>query len=448
VAADRLNLIRVMPAQGWWLGSSRPVRRFVPNAKQTEDGKRDQTVVPLRRRPAAGDGSPPLDCVIVGGGVIGLACAWRLARADLRVRVLERDAPGAGASFVAAGMLAPVGEVTWGEEALLRMTLESARSWPQFAGELEASSEVEVGYRPSGALHVALDRDETEELRRRFQLMESLGLEASWLRPGGCRELEPGLSTGVAAGVHVPGEAAVDPRAVVAALAAAVEREGGQVVPAADVIGALDSGGRIAGVVTADGREHQAQRVVLAAGAWSGATSWLPSWARPPVRPVKGQVVVLRDAASAPVCERMLASERVYLVPRTDGRLVIGATVEERGFDVLVTAGGVFELLREAYRILPDVAELQLVETVASVRPGTPDNLPLIGPSEIDGLLLATGHFRNGILLAPYTAEAVAAAICGGDPPAGIEAAHPGRLAKSEQAEVIRARPDPGEAGE
>ena len=160
-------------------------------------------------------------------------------------------------------------------------------------------------------------------------------------------------------------------------------------------------------MTTESGEELRAPATVLAAGAWSGAAEWLPSEARPPVRPVKGQLLVLRAADGEPPCERILASERVYLVPRDDGRLIVGATTEEQGFDTTVTAGGVHELLREAYRLLPDVAEMELVEALAGLRPGTPDNLPLVGAGALDGLLLACGHYRNGILLAPTTAGQV-----------------------------------------
>jgi glycine oxidase len=384
-------------------------------------------VVPLRRRRGR-DADGVLDAIIVGGGTIGLACAWRAARRGLRVRVLERDAPGAGATGVAAGMLAPVGEAKWGEEALVRIALASARDWSGFAAELERDSGLESGYEPRGALHVALDRDESEALRRRFELMASLDLGVEWLRPRDCRTLEPGLSPSVAAGVHLPGEATVDPRLLVPALMAAVEGSGGEVLIETEVVDALFEGERIAGVVTADGREHRSERVVLATGAWSGAAGWLPAAARPPVRPVKGQLVVLRGNPEHTVSTRIITTERVYLVPRLDGRLIVGATVEERGFDLQVTAGGVHELLREAYRTLPDVAELELVETLAGLRPGTPDNVPLIGPGAVDGLLLATGHYRNGILLTPVTAEVIAAMLAGDPTPPEAHLAHPGRL--------------------
>jgi glycine oxidase len=209
---------------------------------------------------------------------------------------------------------------------------------------------------------------------------------------------------------------------------AAVEGSGGEVLIETEVVDALFEGERIAGVVTADGREHRSERVVLATGAWSGAAGWLPAAARPPVRPVKGQLVVLRGNPEHTVSTRIITTERVYLVPRLDGRLIVGATVEERGFDLQVTAGGVHELLREAYRTLPDVAELELVETLAGLRPGTPDNVPLIGPGAVDGLLLATGHYRNGILLTPVTAEVIAAMLAGDPTPPEAHLAHPGRL--------------------
>ncbi len=408
--------------------------------EQQKPTDRDDVVVPLRR-PRSLDGSPEaLDAIVIGGGVIGLACAWRAALRGVRVRVLEREQPGAGASHVAAGMLAPVSEANWGEEALIRLALASASAWPRFASELSAAADVDLGYDACGTLHVALDRDEADELRRRFELMESLDLGVDWLRPSACRELEPGLSVACAAGVHAPGEAAVDPRVVIAALIAAVEGAGGQLFVEADVVDAVYEKGRLAGVVTQDGSEHRAEHVVLATGAWSGAAAWLPPRARPPVRPVKGQILALRGSADQPVCTRIISSERVYLVPRPDGRLIVGATVEERGFDVQVTAGGVHELLREAYRALPDIAELELVETLAAVRPGTPDNVPLIGPGELDGLVLATGHYRNGVLMAPLTAEAVAAFLAGEPSPPEAEAAHPGRFA-GESAPGLAAAP-------
>ena len=359
--------------------------------------------------------SKKADVIVVGAGVIGLACAWRAAQHGLDVVVVERHDPAAGASGVAAGMLAPVGELSFGERELLELNVESARLFPDFIAELEELSGLDVGYERSGALHVALDRDEAALLRRRHRLQQQLELDAEWLTPRRCREIEHGLGTSIAGGVHAPEEAAVDPRTLCAALLMALEKNGVEVRTRATIGEALIEGDRIAGVRLAGGAELRADHVVLAAGAWSGSAAWLPEIARPAVRPVKGQVLTLRDPAGTPPVDRIVVSERVYLVPRADGRLIVGATVEERGFDTAVTAGGVHELLREAYRLLPEVAELELLETSAGLRPGTPDNLPLIGPGAIEGLVLATGHFRNGVLLAPLTAERVADCLAGAE---------------------------------
>jgi glycine oxidase len=402
-------------------------RVLAPGAEQP-NRERDATVVPLRRAPEPHG----LDALVVGGGVIGLSCAWRIAGRGARVRVLERERPGAGASGVAAGMLAPVGEATWGEEALVELALASAAAWPGFATELAVDATLPVGYSPLGALHVALDRDEAEALRQRYELMRSLNLDAEWLRPSAARRLEPGLAPSVAAAVEAPAEAAADPRTLVAALVAALEACGGELITEAEVVESIIEAGRLVGVRTADGAEHRAGTVVLATGCWSGALGWLRGDARPPVRPVKGQILTLRSPATEPVCSRIVASERVYIVPREDGRLAVGATVEERGFDLRVTAGGVYELLREAYRAVPEIAELDLVETLCGMRPGTPDNAPLIGHGAIDGLLLATGHYRNGILLAPVTAEAITAMVAGEAPDVDLEAFDPARFAAAE----------------
>jgi glycine oxidase len=357
------------------------------------------------------------DSVFVGGGVIGLACAWRAAQRGAEVAVLERsERPHAGATGVAAGMLAPVGELTFGEPELLRLALESAALWPEFAAAVEEASGRETGYERCGALHVALDRDEAAQLRRRHDLQRSLDLDAEWLGPRACRALEPGLTPSFHGGVRAAGEAAVDPRALALALLAALERSGAEVRRGREVVGGLWNGERLAGVRTRGGEEGEAEvragAVVLCSGAWSGATEWLPEEARPPVRPVKGEVLELRTRpAHEPPARGIVASERVYLVPRRDGRLIVGATEEERGFDATVTAGGAYQLLREAYRVLPEVAEMELAGAIAGLRPGTPDNLPLIGPGTVEGLVLATGHHRNGILLAPLTAARIAAQL-------------------------------------
>ena len=374
----------------------------------------------LRRKVRLARHEKSYDAVVVGAGVIGLACAWRAAQRGLSVAVVDGEAPGSGASRVAAGMLAPLGEASWGEEALLELNLASARLYPDFAAELAEASGAAVGYRRCGALHVALDRDEAEELRRRHRLHLSLGLDARWLRPRECRGIEPGLATAVAGGVHARDEGEVDPGSLVAALVRALEHGGVELVAGDEAAEALLDGDRIAGVRTASGRELRAGATVLATGWWSGRAPWLPPHARPPVRPVKGQILTLRGDPRRPLCEGIVATQWVYVVPRADGRVAVGATVEERGADMTVTAGGVHELLREAYRVLPDIAELELGGAFAGLRPTTPDNAPVIGAGALDGLVLATGHFRNGVLLAPVTAEAVAATLAGEAPPGAV----------------------------
>jgi glycine oxidase len=365
------------------------------------------------------------DAVVVGGGVVGLCCAWRLALRGAEVIVLDRGEPPAGATRVAAGMLAPIGELAFGEPELLRMTIAAAERYPGFVAELEAASGLSSGYVQHGALHVALDRDEAAELRRVHDLQRSLGLGAEWLPPRRCRELEPGLTPSFNGGVFAAGEAAIDPRQMTAALLAALSARGVAIRTNTAAAEPLIEGGRLDGVRADSGEELRAGAVILACGAWSGTEAWLPAGARPPVRPVKGQILELRAPGGDAPCTRIVASERVYLVPRPDGRLIAGATTEERDFDTTVTAGGVHELLREAYRLLPDVAEMELVEAMAGLRPGTPDNLPLIGPGALEGLVLACGHYRNGVLLAPITGDAIASLLSGAPIPDFLAPAQP-----------------------
>ena len=348
------------------------------------------------------------DVIVVGGGVIGLAAAWRLAQQGLSVTVLERGRPGGGATHVAAGMLAPVTEAEFGEEPMLEERLAAARSWPDFAAELAEAGGVDCGYRRNGCLSVALDADDVAEIRRHHDFRLELGLSAEWLLPSACRDLEPALSTRTAGGSFTPDDGEVDPRALTTALLAALDPAHVPVHTETEVVAAEVDGDRITGVGTADGTHHAAGTVVLAAGSWSGSCSWLPESARPAVRPVKGQIVRLRGPAAEPVVERTIRTPEVYVVPRATGEVVVGATVEELGFDTTVTGGAVHELLREANRAVPELAELEFVEASAGLRPGTPDNVPIVERGELDGLVIATGHYRNGILLAPTAAARVA----------------------------------------
>jgi glycine oxidase len=317
-------------------------------------------------------------------------------------------------------MLAPVTEADFGAQALLALNLDSAKRWPAFAAELRARAGAEVGYRRSGALVVAADRDDAEELRRLHAFQLSLGLEVEWLGPGAARALEPALSPRIAGAIHAQHEAQADPRLSTRALVAALRRAGGELVSGVAVTGVAADG------VETDAGAFAARQVVVAAGCWSGELAA----GAPPVRPVKGQILRLRRPAGQPrLAERTIHTPRCYIVDREGGEVVIGATVEERGFDVSVTADGVYRLLEAAYEVLPDAGELEWVEAAARLRPGTPDNGPAIGRDE-RGVVWATGHYRNGILLAPVTADAVAAIVAGQEPPAVVAPFGPARFAK------------------
>ena len=354
--------------------------------------------------------SQAFDVAVVGGGLIGLAVAWRARVRGLSVCVLDRDEPGRGTSHVAAGMLAPISEADAGERALLRLGLESARRWPAFAAELLDVTGIDVDLRTQGTLLVARDRDEAEALDRELALRRNFGLGAERLLASQARRLEPALAPTVRLGLDVPDDHALDPRLAVAALARAAERAGAVLRPGAEVVGIAPG----EAVRLASGERIAAGRVVVAAGPWSGVLPGVPEDARIPVRPVKGQSLRLRDPAGPGLVERVVRWDGGYLVPRSDGRYVLGATVEERGFDTQITAGAVHDLVRDGSELVPGVLELEVEELIAGLRPGTPDNAPVIGESPAaPGLVWATGHYRNGALLAPVTADLVAGELCG-----------------------------------
>jgi glycine oxidase len=369
------------------------------------------------------------DVVIVGAGVIGLACGWRLAARGLSVVVLERDDPGAGASGVAAGMLAPVTEADFGEESLLRLNLEGRELWPAFAAELGEVTALPTGFAETGALVVAADRDDAEELRRLYAFQDSLGLQADWLAPRAARQLEPGLSPRIRGAILAPQDGCVRPEDVVKALARAFTDAGGVLRNEAEVTGLLTEGGRVSGVEVSGVEIIEADTVVVAAGAWSAVGDLATEASAPEIRPVKGQLLELRVRPThrAPA-RRVIRTPRCYIVNRGGGSIVIGATQEEQGFDTTVTADAVYRLLEAAYEVLPDVGELELTAARAGLRPSTPDNAPAIGAG-VEGLVWATGHHRNGMLLAPLTARAVTSLIADGELPESVLPFDPGRFA-------------------
>jgi glycine oxidase len=290
----------------------------------------------------------------------------------------------------------------------LTLNLESARRYPDFRAELSDATGVDLRPASRGTLYVALDRDQAEAMRRLFEFQTSLGLEVSWVDAQSCRELEPALSPSVRGGILAGSDSEIDPRKLTEALAGAIQKEGGEVRAGAEVRAIATAGGKISGVVLNDGDEISAGTVIIAAGCWSGSIEGIPPEIAGALRPVKGQILRLSPCRNEPpLLDHVVRTEEVYLVPRKDGGVVIGATVEEQGFDTTVTAGAVFELLRAADETTPGIRELQLTETSAGLRPTTPDNLPMIGPAGKDNLLIATGHWRNGILLAPITAGAI-----------------------------------------
>jgi glycine oxidase len=396
------------------------------------------------------------DVLVVGGGVIGLAIAWRAAQRGLRVTVAD-PAPGTGATHAAAGMLTPVAEAAYAERELFGLGSASLDQYPAFTAELTELTGLPTGFRPTGTLQVAYDGDDLAVLAEQHRLQQAFGRAATRLTARQCREAEPMLDPSVRGGLLAEGDGSVDPRLLAAALLAAAEQAGVRVVrervttiittggtagdgpaagggraadgggPATNADGrAADGDGRAAGAVLADGTRVGAGWVVLAAGWQSSAIGGLPPGIAPLVRPVKGQILRLRPrpagggwggraAAGGPAggllnrtVRGLVRGSSVYLVPRSDGEIVVGATQEELGADTTVTAGGVWELLRDARLLVPGITELELAEAVAGLRPGTPDNAPVIGPAALPGLVLATGHFRGGVLLAPVTAGVVA----------------------------------------
>ncbi|MBI3514636.1 MAG: glycine oxidase ThiO [Proteobacteria bacterium] len=342
---------------------------------------------------------------MIGAGAIGLAIGWRLAEAGCAVELFERGAAGRGASWAAAGMLAAGVETEPGEQPLLALTRPSQALWPVFAQELAAASGLDVGYRDEGTLVVALTRDDAEQLRNLAQFQRGCGIELTWLDGAGAREREPYLTPRVVGAVFSPRDHQVDNRRLVTALIAAATAAGARLYEHTNASVDL-AGGRAVGVRCGD-RRVPADIVVLAAGAWSRSVDGLPADLALPVRPIKGQMLALRMDPTAPLIRHVVWAPKAYLVPRRDGRLLIGATVEERGFDGANTAGAIYGLLDGAWRAVPALEELAIDEMWAGFRPGSRDDAPILGPSGIDGLVLATGHHRNGILLTPITADGI-----------------------------------------
>jgi glycine oxidase len=371
---------------------------------------------------------------IIGAGVIGLGIAWRLA-GRTEVSVFDRGKAGAGASHAAAGMLAACCEAEPGEEALVALGRESQARWPAFADELLRESGIDVELRREGTLVLALTADDQAEIAHRLEFQRKLDLPLEWLSSAQTRAREPHLAGKIAGALFSPQDHQVENRKVTQALRVAAEAKGAKIFEHRPVKEIVVQSGRAKGVAFGDGSVAAADVVVLAAGAWSRSIGGLPPDRRPPVRPVKGQMLSLRMDPAAPLLTHVLWAPGAYLVPRRDGRLIVGATVEEKGFDDSITAGAVLTLLEATWRAIPAIEELPIEEIWAGHRPGSRDDAPIVGPGPLEGLFYATGHHRNGILLAPVTADAIARMVLDDviDPaikPFGLERFLPARAAE------------------
>ena len=387
--------------------------------------------------PRAEPSEPVAETLIVGGGIVGLAIGWRLARAGRGVVVLERDADGAPpscASWAAAGMLAPLAEAGVDEPALLALSRRSLAMYPTFVEELEADAGMRVDHRTEGTLVVAVDRDDAAWLARLYDFQREAGLPTEWLRGAEAIEREPHLAAGVTAAVLASSDHQVDNRLLWQALRLAFVRAGGELRSGVTVRRVAHEAGRAAGerLAEAEGDDERlvgAAQVVACAGAWLRPllASTLEPSALPPVRPVKGQMLSLASSSLLRL-SCVIRTRRAYLAPKSDGRIVIGATSEEVGYDTRVTAGGLLELLRHAWEVVPAVYDLPVQETWAGLRPASRDHAPILGATPIHGLFVAGGHYRNGVLLAPVTAHAMAELLLGGTAPPDLAPFAPGRF--------------------
>jgi len=347
--------------------------------------------------------------IIVGGGIIGMSIGWELLRSGHQVTIVERDRVGRGASWLAGGMLAANAEVGFEEMEFYRVSAESLRRWPAYARMLEKESSKGVYYREEGSISVADDRDSAEVLRRKFDFQTEHGLDVRWLSGAEALELEPFLAPGLSAAVHSPLDHQVDNRRVLDALKHLILEHGGRIEEDSPVVAIVPDAE--APAIQMDGRESiSGDVVVLAAGAWSRQLNGVEPESLPAVRPVKGQTLDLQVEAPFDL-RHVVRGPHASVIPKDETRVAVGATEEEMGFDVHVTAGGVYKLLKGAWEIVPGIYDLTFVGSHAGLRPGSRDNDPIVGWSDAPGVYYASGHYRNGVLLTPITAQEAALEI-------------------------------------
>ena len=363
--------------------------------------------------------------LIAGGGVIGCAVAWEAARRGLDVTVIERGTPGREATWASAGMISPSGH-TAESGPFVDLALASFRSYPGWIERLRKDTAEDPVFEPVGKLVVALTKQEEEELHE-FQQEQAGRIAVELVDGNEARELEPALSPEVRAAAVVADDYRLDNVKLGRALWDAAARAGAHFELGQSVQAVLSEGGRVRGVSLAAGSERAADVVVIAAGCWSGGVAGLP---RPlPVLPVRGLMLALQTVP--PPIRRSVHRGSIYLVPRVDGRLVVGSTRDYVGFRPIPTAGGIRTLLQGALSVLPGMAEAPIQDVWAGLRPDTPDNLPVLGPDpELAGLVYATGHFRNGILQAPITGELIADVVTGATSRISLEPYRSDRFAR------------------
>jgi glycine oxidase len=363
--------------------------------------------------------------LIVGGGIVGLGIGWRLAQRGEPVTVLERGEAGKEASSASAGLLAPATEVHYQEDTNLALGLESIGMYGEFVSELEGFTGEAVDYQTEGAIAIAMTADEAADLKDLYEYQRARNLPVRWLSGESVRELEPGISSYATAGIQCEMDHQVDPRRLVQAVKAAFVKSGGTLLEHTAVTDLRATGGPV--TVIAGDKEFRGKRVVVAAGAWSGLLPGLPESIRPPVRPVKGQAFSVRRK-DPEFLRHLVRTPRCYMGPKSDGRIIVGATVEEMGFNRDLTAGGFYDLLRAAWEALPGIYELPIHEMWCGFRPGSRDNSPIMGETKIPGVFLATGHYRNGILFAPVTAHYMSKTILEGKTPEALKPFSPLRF--------------------
>ena len=365
------------------------------------------------------------DVLVIGSGVVGLSIAHELLSNGLTVTVLDAIEPGRGASWAAAGVLAPQGAHPHGGP-YLDLSLQSNGLYPAYAARLEEETGLTIEHRADGGVHIALDDVEAAELETRYQDQIKLGLPVERLTEAEVRVLEPELSPEVRCGLLFRGMGQVENRRLVKALIMAVRLKGGTITGGAPVRRLAIRKNRVTGVMVQQ-ETLKAGLIINAAGAWARTFAGRNTALSPPVKPVKGQMLAL-DITDRPLFRHVIHGLNQYLVPRCDGRLLVGATVEKRGCDTQVTAGGITRLLSHALRMAPALSSAPIVETWAGLRPMSKDGKPILGPSGVEGLILATGHYRNGILLTPITAKLIAEHVLTGTVSADLKPFLPDRF--------------------